>query len=78
MRFFRFSAIIFVLLFTSFSFAQKDVVQKIDFEGLDVDGEIRRPDGTFILQKSSVDFLPIYEVKTEMQTEIEKSVYFLR
>jgi hypothetical protein len=58
--------------------AQKEKAKRIDFDGLDVDGEVRTPDGQYILQKSGVDFLPIYEVKTEMQNEIKKSIYFLR
>lgn len=63
---------------SSVAFAKKDKAQRIDFDGLDVDGEVRTPDGQYILQKSGVDFMPIYEVKTEMQTEIKKSIYFLR
>ena len=78
MKFFRFLLIFSVLIFSFLSFAQDKSVQKIDFEGLDIDGEVRRPDGTFILQKSRVDFLPIYEIKTGMQEEIRKSIYFLR
>lgn len=58
--------------------AKKEKAQRIDFDGLDVDGEVRTPDGEYLLQKSGVDFLPIYEVKDEMQNEIKKSVFFLR
>lgn len=60
------------------AYAQKEKAKRIDFDGLEVDGEVRTPDGQYILQKSGVDFLPIYEVKTEMKNEIKKSIYFLR
>ncbi len=69
---------VMILLATTFAFAQKEKPKRIDFDGLDVDGEVRTPDGQYILQKSGVDFLPIYEVKTEMQNEIKKSIYFLK
>lgn len=68
----------FGIVFSTPSFAQKKKPERIDFDGLDVDGEVRTPDGQYILQKSGVDFLPIYEVKTEMKNEIKKSIYFLR
>lgn len=67
-----------VLALGQTGFAQKKKPERIDFDALDVDGEVRTPDGQYILQKSGVDFLPIYEVKTEMQNEIKKSIYFLR
>lgn len=71
--------VIFVVLtLGQVGFAQKKKAERIDFDALDVDGEVRTPDGQYILQKSGVDFLPIYEVKTEMQNEIKKSIYFLR
>lgn len=70
--------IFFILTTFNFVFAQKEKPKRIDFDGLDVDGEVRTPDGQYILQKSGVDFLPIYEVKTEMKNEIKKSIHFLQ
>lgn len=71
--------LVLLVLFSSYSaLAQKEKAKRIDFDALEVDGEVRTPDGQYILQKSGVDFLPIYEVKTEMQNEIKKSIYFLR
>lgn len=67
-----------IVFISQTSFAKKESAKRIDFDGLDVDGEVRTPDGQYILQKSGVDFLPIYEVKTEMKKEIKKSIYFLR
>lgn len=71
--------LVLVMMFaTTTGYAKKERPQRIDFDGLDVDGEVRTPDGQYLLQKSGVDFLPIYEVKDEMQNEIKKSVFFLR
>ena len=52
--------------------------QTIDLEGADIDGEVRTPTGDYVLQKSGVDFLPLYEKKREMNKEIKKTVHFLR
>ena len=71
-------SIFLILSLGQIAYAQKEKAKRIDFDGLEVDGEVRTPDGQYILQKSGVDFLPIYEVKTEMKNEIKKSIYFLR
>lgn len=59
------------------SFAKKKR-QTIDLEGADIDGEVRTPTGDYVLQKSGVDFLPLYEKKKEMNKEIKKTIHFLR
>jgi len=59
------------------SFAKKKR-QTIDLEGADIDGEIRTPTGDYVLQKSGVDFMPLYEKKKEMNKEIKKTIHFLR
>lgn len=74
----KFALILMIIMSGTFAFAQKKKPERIDFDGLDVDGEVRTPDGQYILQKSGVDFLPIYEVKTEMKNEIKKSIHFLK
>lgn len=74
----KLALILMIVLSSTFAFAQKKKPERIDFDGLDVDGEVRTPDGQYILQKSGVDFLPIYEVKTEMKNEIKKSIHFLK
>jgi len=68
-----------VCFFASFESAYaKKKRQTIDLEGADIDGEIRTPTGDYVLQKSGVDFLPLYEKKKEMNKEIKKTVHFLR
>lgn len=68
---------IFICMKPSVSEAKKKR-QTIDLEGADIDGEIRTPTGDYVLQKSGVDFLPLYEKKKEMNKEIKKTVHFLR
>jgi len=76
--------ILILCLAISFSFVSlngafaKKKRQTIDLEGADIDGEIRTPTGDYVLQKSGVDFLPLYEKKKEMNKEIKKTIHFLR
>lgn len=72
-------AILFSFSFysSSDSYAKKKR-QTIDLEGADIDGEVRTPTGDYVLQKSGVDFLPLYEKKREMNKEIKKTIHFLR
>jgi len=70
-------ALTFSFVSLNSSFAKKKR-QTIDLEGADIDGEIRTPTGDYVLQKSGVDFLPLYEKKKEMNKEIKKTIHFLR
>lgn len=69
--------IFFVSSSPDISYAKKKR-QTIDLEGADIDGEVRTPTGDYVLEKSSKDFLPLYEKKREMNNEIKKTVHFLR
>ncbi len=68
----------FIFVIPLGSYAKKNKRQTIDLEGADIDGEVRSPTGDYVLQKSGVDFLPLYEKKKEMNKEIKKTVHFLR
>lgn len=74
---FKFVSFLLVLILASPAFAKKNR-QTIDLEGVDIDGEVRTPTGDYVLQKSGIDFLPLYEKKREMNNEIKKTVHFLR
>lgn len=69
--------LVFLLVSPAIGLA-KSKRQTIDLEGADIDGEVRTPTGDYVLQKSGVDFLPLYEKKKEMNNEIKKTVHFLR
>ena len=69
--------LVFIFGLPSYSYAKKKR-QTIDLEGADIDGEVRTPTGDYVLEKSSKDFLPLYEKKREMNNEIKKTVHFLR
>lgn len=72
-------AVVFSTFFINMNVSYaKQKRQTIDLEGADIDGEVRTPTGDYVLQKSGVDFLPLYEKKREMNKEIKKTIHFLR
>lgn len=52
--------------------------QEVNFEGSDVDGVVRSPDGAYLSQKKSMKFLPLYNVKKNFDREIKSSVEYVR
>ena len=47
---------------------------EIDFEGLDIEGEMVRPSSSLILERKKADFNPLVKIRTEWNDEIELSV----
>ena len=66
----------------AFSISAKSVkykkTQEVNFEGADVDGQVRNPDGAYVLQKRGVDFLPLYKVRSGFDENIKESIEHLR
>lgn len=52
--------------------------QEVNFEGSDVDGVVRSPDGAYLSQKKGMKFLPLYNVKSTFDKEIKSSVEYVR
>jgi hypothetical protein len=52
--------------------------QEVNFEGSDVEGVVRSPDGAYLSQKKSAKFLPLYNVKKNFDREIKSSVEYVR
>ncbi len=72
-----------MLLFTSGAPAKEKTVihrdtQSVDFEGETVDGMARHPDGAYLVQKRSVDFLPLYKVRERFDENIRSSIDYLK
>lgn len=53
-------------------------VQDVSFDGDEVDGVARTPEGFYITQKKAVDFLPLYRVRETFDSNIKESVEYLR
>lgn len=71
-----------VLIATTFAphaFAKKAArVQKINFDGADVDGKVRQPDGSYIVQKRGIEFIPLYKLKERFDEQIQDSVEYIK
>jgi len=52
--------------------------QEVSFDGSDVDGVVRSPDGAYLLQKRGVKFMPLYKVNRQFDQNIKESIEYLR
>jgi hypothetical protein len=52
--------------------------QEVNFDGSDVDGEARRPDGAYLSQRRGGEFIPLYKVREQFDQSIKDSVDHLR
>ncbi len=51
--------------------------QEVNFDGSDIDGQVRSPDGAYLLQKRGVQFMPLYKVDNQFEKNILESVEYL-
>jgi hypothetical protein len=58
--------------------ADRKVIYKqrteIDFEGVEVEGQLVRPNGALILDRRSANFNPLIKLRTDFDQEISESV----
>ena len=52
-------------------------VQEVNFSEMSLKGTIRNPDGAYLVQKRGVKFLPLYEVKKDMDSRIRESSFYV-
>ena len=52
--------------------------QEVSFDGSDIDGEVRSPDGSYLHQRRGTKFLPLYKVEKTFNKNIKDSVEYLR
>ena len=78
----KFLVIILSLTISQQAFSKKKIIyrksQKVKFSGSNVDGVSRSPDGSYLLQKRSKKFLPLYKLKDSFNKKIKSSVDYLR
>ncbi|MCX7979094.1 MAG: hypothetical protein N2578_08830 [Bdellovibrionaceae bacterium] len=53
-------------------------VQEVSFEEMSLKGTIRNPDGAFLVQKRGLRFMPLYEVKKNIDHKIRESSLYVR
>ena len=47
---------------------------EIDFDGLEITGELVKPTGALIVERSGVKFNPLIELRTDWNLEMSRSV----
>lgn len=75
--------IILALLFQSpFLFAelkkQKNKIQEITFDEMDIKGNARTPDGAYLVQRRGLRFMPLHQVKQNFDSRIRGSVMHMK
>lgn len=63
------------------AFAQKvkyRKTQEVNFDGSNIDGKVRNPNGAYVVQRRGIDFVPIYKVRESFDKSIKESVEYLR
>ena len=72
------------ILACGFAFAEtKKVVkyrktQEVNFDEADIDGQVRSPDGAYLLQKRGVKFTPLYKVDQQIDKNLADSINYLK
>jgi hypothetical protein len=71
----------FLLFITTISFAQEvepDVIYKketsIDFEGLEIEGQLIKPSGATINERKPAPFNPLIQLRTDFSHEMRASI----
>jgi len=74
---------LFLIAFTQPSLADSKKrtirkVQEVNFGEMSLKGTIRNPDGAYLVQKRGIKFLPLYEVKKDMDSRIRDSSFYVK
>lgn len=71
----------FIFLMTALALGQEDNRKiryqketEIDFDGLEISGELVKPTGALIVERSGVKFNPLIELRTDWNKEMATSV----
>lgn len=53
-------------------------VQEVNFDEMSLKGTIRNPDGAYLVQKRGLKFLPLHQVKKDMDSKIRESSFYVK
>lgn len=70
-----------IILLTSLAFSQEDNRQirykketEIDFDALELTGEMVKPQGSLIVERSNATFNPLIKLRTDWNLEMSQSI----
>ncbi len=52
-------------------------VQRLDFNDTDINGKVRSPDGSYLVQKRGMEFAPMYKVKKKLNESVKESLEYI-
>lgn len=52
-------------------------VQRVDFGDTDINGKVRSPDGSYLVQKRGMEFAPMYKVKKKLNDGVKESLEYI-
>ena len=68
----------FLLILTTLSLADENIIYKkkteIDFEAVDVEGQIKKPPGTLLQEKNRALFNPLVQIRESFSSEMMQSI----
>ena len=74
-----------IFLITALAFGQENDRQiryqketEIDFDGLEIEGELIKPTGALIVERSGVKFNPLIELRLDFNPELAASVTLIK
>lgn len=53
-------------------------VQEVNFAEMSLKGTIRNPDGAYLVQKRGLRFMPLHDVKRDMDQNIRESSFYVK
>ena len=72
------TSILFSFLFSSVAVAEENVIYKekteVDFEAVDVEGQLKKPAGDLIMSRSNVVFNPLLPPRLHFNQEMMQSI----
>ena len=81
----QYVVLISLTLFSSIAFGQEEVDEdgrrvvykketEIDFEGLEVEGELVKPQGALLLERKKASFNPLIKLRSNFDIEMSQSI----
>ena len=61
------------MLFRSVSQSRYRQKTEIDFEGLEIEGVLQKPQGALVLDRKKASFNPLIKLRTDFNAEIDQS-----
>lgn len=52
--------------------------QEINFDEMSLQGQVRNPQGAYLVQKNGIQFMPLYDVQKSVDERIRKSQEWMR